>query len=193
MKASLKAHDFDKDFDDGKDVLKHLNLSKVRRVKHEQKRVNVDTSALGFADNYGALTSEFVLSDEYLEDIERQFKRWAEFLNSAIGILAFTLALASLGTKMPWLSAVLSIVVVTFVRVGGSHIFPNEIDRLRKAAKNDPKAKVLLAGLTQKHLGISVLMLKYPVFLIGTLLLFSVAVSPIIVDSFPSLAAFYGT
>ena len=42
MKASLKARDFDSDFDDGKDVLKHLDLSKARRVRHEQKRVNVD-------------------------------------------------------------------------------------------------------------------------------------------------------
>lgn len=137
--------------------------------------------------------SEFVLSDQYLEDIERQFKKWAEFLNSALGILAFTLALASLGTKMPWLSAVLCIVVVAFVRAEGGHILPSEIERIRKEARNDEKAKVLLAGLSKKHLGISVLILKYPVFVIGTLLLFSVAVSPLLVDFFPSLAAFYGT
>lgn len=42
MKASLKARDFDNDFDDGKDVLKHLDLSKARRVKYEQRRVNID-------------------------------------------------------------------------------------------------------------------------------------------------------
>lgn len=42
MKSSVKARDFDTAFDDGKDVLEHLNLSKGRRVKHEQKRVNVD-------------------------------------------------------------------------------------------------------------------------------------------------------
>lgn len=42
MKASLKARDFGDDFDDGKDVSKHLDLSKARRVKHEQRRVNVD-------------------------------------------------------------------------------------------------------------------------------------------------------
>lgn len=42
MKASLKASDFDNAFDDGEDVLKHLDLSKARRASHEQKRVNVD-------------------------------------------------------------------------------------------------------------------------------------------------------
>lgn len=42
MKVNLKARDFDAAFDDGKDVLKHLDLSKARRAKHEQRRVNVD-------------------------------------------------------------------------------------------------------------------------------------------------------
>lgn len=42
MKTSLKARDFDNAFDDGEDVLKHLDLSKARRTNHEQRRVNVD-------------------------------------------------------------------------------------------------------------------------------------------------------
>jgi len=136
--------------------------------------------------------SEFVLSDEYLENIERQFKGWAEFLNSIIGILAFTLALASLGTKLPWLSAVLSLVIVTVVRGRGSHFFPSEIDRLRKAAKTDPKADVILTGLTKRHQSSSVMILKYPIFLIGILFLMSVAASPVLVIAFPILGKFYG-
>lgn len=38
----MKAHDFDKKFDDGKDISKYLDLSKTRRPGQEQKRVNVD-------------------------------------------------------------------------------------------------------------------------------------------------------
>jgi hypothetical protein len=38
----MKAKDFDKKFDEGKSVVKHLDLSKARRPKQEQKRVNVD-------------------------------------------------------------------------------------------------------------------------------------------------------
>ena len=38
----MKARDFDKDFDAGKDVTRHLDLAKARRPGHEQKRVNVD-------------------------------------------------------------------------------------------------------------------------------------------------------
>ncbi|MDA3788212.1 MAG: hypothetical protein PF503_06920 [Desulfobacula sp.] len=40
----MKAKDFDKKFDEGKSVVKHLDLSKARRPEQEQKRVNVDFS-----------------------------------------------------------------------------------------------------------------------------------------------------
>jgi hypothetical protein len=38
----MKAKAFDKKFDEGKDISKHLDMSKARRAGQEQKRVNVD-------------------------------------------------------------------------------------------------------------------------------------------------------
>ena len=38
----MKASEFDKRFDDSKDISKYLDISKARRSKQEQKRVNVD-------------------------------------------------------------------------------------------------------------------------------------------------------
>lgn len=38
----MKAKDLDKAFDAGEDVTRYLDLSKARRPKQEQKRVNVD-------------------------------------------------------------------------------------------------------------------------------------------------------
>jgi hypothetical protein len=38
----MKAKDLDKLFDEGKDISKHLALSKAKRPKQDQKRVNVD-------------------------------------------------------------------------------------------------------------------------------------------------------
>ena len=38
----MKARDFDKKFDSGEDITKHLNLSAAKRRGQEQKRVNVD-------------------------------------------------------------------------------------------------------------------------------------------------------
>ncbi len=40
MKA--KAKEFDKKFDAGTDITRYLDLSKARRLGHEQRRVNVD-------------------------------------------------------------------------------------------------------------------------------------------------------
>jgi hypothetical protein len=38
----MKAKEFDKQFDEGKDISKNLDLSKSKRLGREQKRVNVD-------------------------------------------------------------------------------------------------------------------------------------------------------
>jgi len=38
----MKANEFDRKFDAGEDITASLDLSKARRVKQEQKRVNVD-------------------------------------------------------------------------------------------------------------------------------------------------------
>ena len=40
----VKARDFDKKFDEGGDISKHLDLKKAERPEQEQKRVNVDFS-----------------------------------------------------------------------------------------------------------------------------------------------------
>lgn len=38
----MKAREFDKKFDKGENIFKHLELSKAKRPEREQKRVNVD-------------------------------------------------------------------------------------------------------------------------------------------------------
>jgi hypothetical protein len=38
----MKVSDFDKKFDESKDILEHLDMSKAKRPNQEQKRVNVD-------------------------------------------------------------------------------------------------------------------------------------------------------
>ena len=38
----MKAKNFDKKIDDGKDIVGELDLSKIRRPNQEQRRVNVD-------------------------------------------------------------------------------------------------------------------------------------------------------
>jgi len=38
----MKAKELDRKFDEGEDISKHLDITKARRPRQEQKRVNVD-------------------------------------------------------------------------------------------------------------------------------------------------------
>ena len=38
----MKAHEFDKKFDENKNIIENLDILKAKRPKREQKRVNVD-------------------------------------------------------------------------------------------------------------------------------------------------------
>lgn len=38
----MKAREFDRKFDEGNNISKHLDLTKARRLEQDQKRVNVD-------------------------------------------------------------------------------------------------------------------------------------------------------
>jgi len=38
----MKVSDFDKKFDESKDIIEHLDIVKAKRPNQEQKRVNVD-------------------------------------------------------------------------------------------------------------------------------------------------------
>lgn len=38
----MKASDFDKSFDNGENIIEHLNLSEARRPAMEQKRINME-------------------------------------------------------------------------------------------------------------------------------------------------------
>lgn len=136
--------------------------------------------------------SNISVNDEYLSELREQFEKWADFLNITFGLVSFTLALTCLGTRTPALNAWLSIVVVGFIRYKGNHIFPAEIGRLRKAAKDDQSARVVLNGLSNEFLSLKTAVTKYPVFIIGYLLLTIIAASPWLTPVLPFLQQYIG-
>ncbi|WP_214649157.1 hypothetical protein, partial [Vibrio anguillarum] len=127
----------------------------------------------------GVHMGTYTIDEEYLERVEKQFKKWAMFLNNAIGILAFTLALACLGTNVPWLNACFSVLIVGYVWFQGKNNFPEEIDKLRKEAKDDKQAKLVVKALVSEHLNWKTMFTKYPVYLLGYVFLLITACSPI--------------
>ena len=135
---------------------------------------------------------KYTITDEFLDEIREQFKLWATFLNTGIGLLSFTLAIACLGTNIPWVNALLSMLIIVCIRVQGKHYFPSKVKDLRKRAKEDEKAKVLLKGLESEFLSFKTLITGYPIFLIGFLFLFLVIFSPFLVNIIPTLGGYFG-
>lgn len=132
------------------------------------------------------------ITDEYLAQLREKFEKWAEFLNIGFGLVAFTLGLACLGTNMPVVNAWFSIAVLFCIWFKSKHIFPKDIIQLRKLAKDDLKAKILLKGLESEFLSIKAVVTTCPVFLIGYALLAVIAFSPILSEVFPGLNAYIG-
>lgn len=136
--------------------------------------------------------SEIVVTDEYINELREQFKKWADFLNVGFGLVSFTLALACLGTKTPVLNAWFSLAVMAFIRHKGGHVFPSEILRLREAAKTDKSARIVLDGLQTEFMSMKAMIVDYPVFLLGYLLLAVIAGSPGLIPLFPFLKQYVG-
>lgn len=114
------------------------------------------------------------------------------FLNTGIGLLAFTLGLASLGTNSPALNASLSLIVIILVRINGASFFPREIQRLRKLAKTDSKAKIVLDGLESKHFGFKSNFTKYHLFAFGLIFLIVISVWQPIAEFIPAIESYVG-
>lgn len=132
------------------------------------------------------------LTNEYIEQVSEQFKLWANFLNTGIGLLSFTLAIACMGTESPTINAVLSLIVIFFVRISGSQYFPHEIQQLRAKAKSDEKAKIILLGLEQKYFGFKTNFTMYPMFVFGLFFLIAVSMSTSIAKILPWWGTYVG-
>ncbi|EIN5961877.1 hypothetical protein [Vibrio cholerae] len=132
------------------------------------------------------------LTNEYIEQVSEQFKLWANFLNTGIGLLSFTLAIACMGTESPTINAVLSLIVIFFVRISGSQYFPHEIQQLRAKAKSDEKAKIILLGLEKKYFGFKTNFTMYPMFVFGLFFLIAVSMSTSIAKILPWWGTYVG-
>lgn len=130
---------------------------------------------------------KLVITDEYIENMDYQFKIWANYLNLAIGLLAFTLALACLGTDYPSPLGMLAVLVIAMVRSSGSNLFPKEFQDLREKAQEDEKAKLFLEALHKKYFGFKTNFTQYHLFMFGTLFLLAVALFQPVIFAWPIL------
>jgi hypothetical protein len=141
----------------------------------------------------GAFMDKFEFSDEDKTEMDAQFSIWASFLNTAVGLLSFTLGIACLGTNSPSINAWLCLFVVILIRIDGARFIPSNIKVLRERAKTDPKTKIFVTGLEQHYLGWNAMFTKFSLFIFGFLFLMLIALSFPITMVFPLWAEYVGT
>ncbi len=74
VSSIMKAKNLQKMFDEGKDVMPHLDLSKVRRPGHEQRRVNVDFPSW-IIDSLDAQVSQLGVTRQIAERLKEEQKK----------------------------------------------------------------------------------------------------------------------
>lgn len=121
-----------------------------------------------------------------LDSIRHEFETWQSFLNNTIGVLAFTLGLASLGTHSPSFNAALSIAFLLSVSYSARQIFPNTYKKIRDKKNKSEEEEIFFKGLTKHHFSIH----KYAVYALGYSYLVFIATSSHWVTIFPALTSY---
>ncbi|WP_290502732.1 hypothetical protein [Alcanivorax sp.] len=124
-----------------------------------------------------------------LDLVRREFENWQSFLNNTIGVLAFTLGLASLGTHSPDFNAALSVAFLLTVSYSARQLFPTTYKKLRDKKNKSEEEEIVFKGLTKHHFSIH----KYAVYTLGYSFLVFIATSPHWETIFPALTSYiYG-
>ncbi|WP_062270525.1 hypothetical protein [Endozoicomonas arenosclerae] len=126
-----------------------------------------------------------------LNAIIDEIEQWLTFLNTVIGMLSFTLALACLGTNTPAINAFFSFIIVILAVEQEKRSLLGKTRKLRAAAKDNEKADIILKGIEQKYLSIPKLIFKSPIYLMGFGLLLCVIISPFVFNEYPYLTEYF--
>lgn len=121
------------------------------------------------------------INTETLKEIEDQYAKWGEYLNSFIGLLSFQFALSCLGTNRPDITGFISLIFLTALGLYGRKRFPEKIRELRKEelSKID---KMTLSGIEKKYFGFKSLFQFFPIYVIGWTFLTSVSLYGIYIN-----------
>lgn len=109
---------------------------------------------------------------ENIQELETQIREWEFFLNSTIGILGFTFALACLGTNSPSLNGFLSLVFLSCVYKLGLKHFPPMLKELRnRSERRDAQEDIFYLGSMKRYFSLKRAILNNPLFVSGYLFL----------------------
>ncbi|WP_152558641.1 hypothetical protein [Endozoicomonas numazuensis] len=126
-----------------------------------------------------------------LDAIIDELEQWFSFLNTVIGIMSFTLALACLGTNTPAFNALLSVIIVILAVEQQKRFYLEKVRKLRKSAKKNETADLILEGFESRHLSTIKIMLRLPMYWLGFGLLICIMISPQVFNGHPLLIEYF--
>jgi len=106
--------------------------------------------------------------------ITKELNEWERHLNEIIGIMCFTLAIASVGTPTPQLWSVFSIIFVLVFQHGASKGKMELLSQLRDNKDRTEYEDFLLKDITD-----NIKPMKFPAFIFGFVLLIVIASAPL--------------
>lgn len=110
-----------------------------------------------------------------LSAIEAEYAKWKEICNGVVGVIAFTLAVASLGTPCPsvwaWASSVFVVLLMGHMQVH----FPKIIRALRESELAELD-QLVLQGIEKKYFNLRAAVTSFNVYLFGWIFLVFVAI-----------------
>ncbi|WP_342652498.1 hypothetical protein NM449_14815 [Vibrio metschnikovii] len=115
-----------------------------------------------------------------LEEVKKTVIDQSDYLNSFLGILAFTLGLTCLSFQEPKLAALTCLGIIMPLYIKAIYMTPSSLYELRKFVRetNDPLATEVLRFLEQNYIGLRVLITRNFVFWYGIVFFFVVVISP---------------
>ena len=105
------------------------------------------------------------------------FKPWRYFLNNVVGVLAFSLGMASLGTDSPSTNATISMLFLFILIFNKRRLFPPQLIMLRTKDNRTQTEEDCRRSIEKKQIGLSSLFKLYTVYASGWAFLIFVAAS----------------
>lgn len=115
-----------------------------------------------------------------IDEVRQKVISQSEYLNSFLGILAFTLGLTCLGFPEPKLAAYTCLGIIVPLYIKAIYMTPSSIYALRQFVKRtkDPHAKEVLRYLEKNFVGLRVLLTRNFIFWYGIAFFVVVVISP---------------
>lgn len=113
--------------------------------------------------------------DEFIKKLKKDLDTWVEYLNDIVGALAFTLAVASLGTNHPEIIARISLAFIILIMLIRQSHFPRTLKELRRKKDKTDLEIIVQKGIEAHYFSVTTSIVNGAVYFVGIIALLIVA------------------